>query len=330
LQHAEDGLAQLEAQRRHAYAASAYALLAALHAALGRLDRARDMSEMLLKRLDSLQIPQVAVNCTAAAALVFSEFGDVAALEGVVALDERMPPCELGPRGFGTKFETACRLALWRGDLAGLRAKAAEAMAASRQHTEAMLPSLLVVYMLQLRAETAAGCFDAAAALRERIAAHPLATIQVEARAVVERAQAAEQLACGDAARALSILVALIERTALGREHARARIDAAWLLVEAGDQPRAAALLAGAGTWRNEHPAGLAAQARLCHASGQADRARELQQQALDRFRGTQPVEHEALALAYATAACAEAPPLPRLARLACDSWLPAMAPSPP
>ena len=325
LQHAEDALAQLEAQRRHAYAASAHALLAALHAALGRLDRARHISAMLLDRLDSLQIPQVAVNCTAAAALVFSEFGDVAALEGVVALDERMAPCELGPRGTGTKFETACHLALWRGDLAGLRATADEALAASRQHAEAMLPSLLAVSMLQLRGETAAGCFDAAAALRDRIAAHPLATIQVEAQAVVQRAQAAEQLARGDAAGALSTLLALIERTALGREHARARIDAAWLQLEAGHTLRAAALLAGAGAWRNEHPAGLAAQARLCHAHGQVDQACALQQQALDRFRGAAPAVHQALLLAYAAPSAVQAPALPPLGRLASDSWLPAL-----
>jgi DNA-binding winged helix-turn-helix (wHTH) protein/tetratricopeptide (TPR) repeat protein len=329
LQFAEEGLTYLEAQRRHVYAASAHALLAPLHAALGRLDRAREMAQMLLKRLESLQIPQVVVICTASAARVFSEFGDTAALEGVIALDERLTPGNLGPRVAGPKFEAVCHLALWRGDLAGLRATAARTMALSQQHTEAMLASVLSVVLLQLRAEAAAGCFDAAAALREQIAAHPLATVQVEVQAVLERARAAEQLARGDAAGALATLLALVDRTSLGREHARARIDAAWLLVEAGDQSHAAALLAGAGAWRNEHPAGLAAQARLCHANGQADRARELQQQALDRFRGTVPAVHQALLQTYGAPTCAEASALPRLARLASDSWLPAMAPAP-
>lgn len=121
----------------------------------------------------------------------------------------------------------------------------------------------------------------------------------------------------------MSTLLALIARTAFGREHARARIDAAWLLAEAGDTARAAALLAGAATWRNEHPAGLAAQARVAHANGQADEARELQQQALDRFRGPAPAVHLELLQAYAAPAGADAPALPRLARLASDSWLP-------
>jgi DNA-binding winged helix-turn-helix (wHTH) protein/tetratricopeptide (TPR) repeat protein len=332
LQHAEEGLAHLEAQRRHVYAASAQALLAPLHAALGRFDRAREMAQSLLKRLDALQIPQVVVICTAAAARVFSEFGDVAAVQDVIALDERLTPGDLGPRVAGPKLEALCHRALWQGDLAALRATADHATALSQQHTEAMLASVLAVYLLQLRAETAAGCFDQAAAVRERILAHPLATVQVEVQAVLDRARAAEQLARGDADGALSTLLALIGRTALGREHARARTDAAWLLAEAGDTARGASLLGAVPSWRNEHPAGLAAQARKAHADGQSDKARQLQQQALDRFRGTPPAVHLALLQAYAAAAGADAaarplpsprPLVPRLARLATDSWLP-------
>ena len=120
----------------------------------------------------------------------------------------------------------------------------------------------------------------------------------------------------------MSTLLALIARTAFGREHARARIDAAWLLAEAGNTARATALLAGAVTWRSEHPAGLAALARLASATGQADLARELQQQALDRFRGTAPVLHRTLLQAYA-AQSSQAAALQPLARLATDSWLP-------
>ena len=318
LQHAEAGLAQLEAQRRHAYAAAANALLVNVHAALGRLDRACGMVEKLFARLDSLQYNDAAVICTATATRVFSELGDMAAMQRAAALGERLTAGDTGPRVAGPKWEAACHLALWRGDLAGLRAAVAQAMAAPRQHPEA----LMLMLLLQLRAETAAGCFDAAAAVRGRIAAHPLASPQVEVQAVVERARAAAQLAHGDAAGAVSTLLALIARTTFGREHARARIDAAWLLAEAGDTARAAALLAGAATWRNEHPAGLAAQARLCHANGQAEQARALQQQALDRFRGTVPAVHQALLQAYAAPAT-EAPAPQPLARLAADSWLP-------
>ena len=322
LQHAEDALAILEAQRHHAYAALAHALLTGLHAALGRFDRARDMAQTLLRRLVSLQMPQAVVLGMASAARVFSEFGDVAALRRAVALGEHLNNDELGPRVAGPKLETACCLALSRGDLAGLRATVAEAVAVARQHPEALMSML----MMQLRAETVAGCFGAAAAVRERIAAHPLATVQVEVQAVVGRAHAAEQLSRGDAAGALSTLLALIDCTPMGREHARARIDAAWLLVEAGEKPRAKAMLAGSGAWRNEHPAGLAAQARLAHASGQADKARELQQQALDRFCGEAPAVHPALLQAYAEASGGSAEvPLPGLSRLASDSWLPAL-----
>jgi DNA-binding winged helix-turn-helix (wHTH) protein/tetratricopeptide (TPR) repeat protein len=326
LQHGEEALARLEAQRRHGYAALALVRLVPLHAALGRLDRALGISTMLLERLQSLQIPQVAVLGIASAACVHGELGDLPALEALVALEERLAPGELGPRVAGAKFETACQLALCRGDLAGLRATAAQALAVSRQHPEAMLSSLLVVSLLLLRAEAAAGRFDATAAVRERIAAHPLAAICVEVSAALDRARAADQLTRGDAAGALSTLLAQVDRATLGREQVRARIDAAWLLVEAGDLPRAAALLTGSGAWRSEHPAGLAAQARLAHANGQGAKACELQQQALDRFRGPPPAVHQALLRAYATPSgpdAAAGPSTPRLTRLATDSWLP-------
>jgi hypothetical protein len=47
------------------------------------------------------------------------------------------------------------------------------------------------------------------------------------------------------------------------------------------------------------------------------------QEQALSRFRGKVPAIHEALREAYAQAAGFEKPELPRLKRLASDSWLP-------
>jgi DNA-binding winged helix-turn-helix (wHTH) protein len=321
LQHVQDGLAFLESNRQQAYAEMARAMLANLQSALGRHDRALELAGALLARLTALQSPQVAVINAALVARTCSEFGDLPMVQRAVELAESMTPSDLGPRITMPKLEAACHRALWRGDLAGLRHTVAQATAAPRQHPEAMLQ----MHLLQLRVEAAAGCFEAAAAVRERLAAHPLANVQVEAQAVVERAQAAEQLARGDAAGALATLLALVLHMPFGREHARARIDAAWLLAEAGDAARAATMLAGSGAWRHEHPAGLAAQARLCHANGEADKAHALQQQALDRFRGTVPEVHQALLGAYAVPTPAEPAPLPRLARLASDSWLPAL-----
>ena len=321
-ERAETALAQLEAQRRHAYAAAAHGLLVNVQAALGRLDRARGMVDALLARLPALQYADAATMCTATVVRVFSEFGDAAGMQRAAELGERLAGTDPNARAAGPKWEAACHLALWRGDLAGVRATVAQAVQAPRQHPEA----LMLMLLLHLRAEAAAGCFDAAAVVRQRIAAHPLAAVQVEVQVVLERARAAEQLSLGDAAGALSTLLALVDRTAFGREHARARIDAAWLLSEAGDAERAAALLSGAASWRHEHPAGLAAQARMAHAKGQADEACRLQQQALDRFRGTGPAVHRALLQAYAAPAGADAAarvPIPRLARLASDSWLP-------
>ena len=321
-ERAETALAQLEAQRRHAYAAGAHGLLVNVQAALGRFDRARGMVDALLARLPALQYADAATMCTATVVRVFSEFGDTAGMQRVAELGERLAGSDPDPRAAGPKWEAACHLALWRGDLAGVRATVAQAVQAPRPHPEA----LMLVLMLQLRAETAAGSFEAAAAVRQRMAEHPLASVQAEVQAVLERARAAEQLARGDAAAALSTLLALVDRTSFGREHARARIDASWLLSEAGDAERAAALLAGAGSWRHEHPAGLAAQARRAHAAGQAAQARAFQQQALERFGGAAPAVHQALLQAYAALAGTDpsaAMPVPRLARLATDSWLP-------
>jgi DNA-binding winged helix-turn-helix (wHTH) protein/tetratricopeptide (TPR) repeat protein len=324
LQHAHDALALLEANRQQANADMARALLANLQSALGRHERALEGAEALLARLSALQNPQITVINAVLAARTFSEFGDVVMVQRAVELAESMTPGDLGPRIAMPKMEAACHLALWRGDLDGLRHLVAQAAAAPRQHPEAMLQ----MHLLHLRVEAAAGCFDAAIAVRERLAAHPLAKVQVEAQGVVERAQAAEQLARGDAAGALSTLLALVLHMPFGREHARARIDAAWLMAEAGDTARAATMLAGAGAWRHEHPAGLAAQARLCHARGQTGEAQALQQQAVDRFRGTPPAVHLALLQAYAAPAAAASTGLPRPARLATDSWLPAMQPA--
>jgi DNA-binding winged helix-turn-helix (wHTH) protein/tetratricopeptide (TPR) repeat protein len=323
LERAEAALAQLEAQRRHAYAAGAHALLLNVHAALGRLDHACGMVDALLARLHTLQYADVVTYGTTTAVRVFSEFGDAAGMQRAAELGERLSTSQRpNPRAAGPRWEAACHLALWRGDLAAVRASVAQAVQAPQQHDEALMSML----MLQLRAETAAGCFDAAAAVRERMAAHPLAAVQVEVQAVMERARAAEQLARGDADGALSTLLPLVDRTSFGREHARARIDAAWLLAEAGDTGRAAAMLSGAANWRNEHPAGLAAQARKAHAHGHAEKAREFQQRALDRFRGAAPAVHQTLLQAYAAPAGTDpsAPmAVPRLACLASDSWLP-------
>ena len=327
LQHVQDGLAHLESNRQLAYAEMARALLANLQAALGRHERALELAGALLARLTALQNPQVAVINAVLAARTFSEFGDLAMVQRAVELGESMTPGDLGPRIAMPKLEAACHLALWRGDLDGLRRLVAQAAAAPRQHPEAMLQ----MHLLHLRVEAAAGCFDAAAAVRERLAAHPLAPVQVEAQGVEQRALAAAQVARGDAAGALSTLLALVVHMPFGREHARARIDAAWLLAEAGDTARAATTLAGAGAWRHEHPAGLATQARLCHAQGRAGEALALQQQAVDRFRGAVPAVHQALLGAYAAVAPgqpAALPPLPRLARLASDSWLPELRPA--
>jgi DNA-binding winged helix-turn-helix (wHTH) protein/tetratricopeptide (TPR) repeat protein len=326
LQHVQDGLALLEAQRRQAYAEVGRALLANLHSVLGRHDRARELAEVLLERVGTLQGPQQVVISALMAARVFSEFGDTAAVQRALALAESRTPGDLGPRVAGPKWEMACILALCRGDLAALRATVARAATAPQQHPEALMSK----YLLQLRIESAAGCFDAAAAVRQQIAAHPLAAVQAEVAAVLRRAQAAEQLARGDVRGALATLWALVDHMPFGREQARARIDAAWLLAEAGELPRAAALLAGAGAWRHEHPAGLAAQARLSHAHGLTGEAQSLQQQALDRFRGPAPAVHLALRQAYAAPAAAGSPGLPRLACLASDSWLPALQPAPP
>ena len=127
LQHVQDGLALLEAQRRQAYAEVGRALLANLHSALGRHERARELAEVLLERVGALQGPQQAVISALMAARVFSEFGDAAAVQRALALAEGRTPGDLGPRVAGPKWETACHLALWRGDLAGLRATVAQA-----------------------------------------------------------------------------------------------------------------------------------------------------------------------------------------------------------
>ena len=140
------------------------------------------------------------------------------------------------------------------------------------------------------------------------------------ARALQLHAQAAAACSQGRPEAAHEALEQLIALNLDGRLQACARLDAAWLLLQQGRAEAASGHLLAAGAWPTEHPAGLAAQARLHHAQGQRSMAVHLQRLALRQFRGAPPSAHQALLQAYLS----DGEGLPVLPVLLTDSWLPA------
>ncbi|HET9644979.1 MAG TPA: winged helix-turn-helix domain-containing protein, partial [Burkholderiaceae bacterium] len=229
-QRMKDAVSQMKAHRLRGYATVGTARLASMNATLGTLDRAHKEAEEVLTDLEALEHPEHVAICSDALARVLCESGDVKGLERLTSIAERLTSGGFDPRVLGPKAVALAHLALWRGDLTGLRGIVDRAVAARPQQAE----PLLMLYWLHLRALSAARCFDETASVRERIRSHPISAFHVESRAAVTRSLAAEHHAWGDHEAALSMLNTLICQTSFGREHARARIDAAWLLAELG------------------------------------------------------------------------------------------------
>jgi len=120
------------------------------------------------------------------------------------------------------------------------------------------------------------------------------------------RAQLAHAL--GDGVQALELLQAAIATTRPGWWHAHARLDAAWLLLEARREDAAATAVAPLGPWLREHPAGRLVAAGLEAAAGCAEAARAAQARLAAEVSGALRGYVEALA-----ASPADAPLAPRL-----------------
>jgi len=119
-----------------------------------------------------------------------------------------------------------------------------------------------------------------------------------------------------DARRALNDVV---DTAPMGVWRAYACLDAAWLSIEAGEPAAARQLVRDLGTWLEEHPVGIAVDARLKYATGRYADAQQAQRRHAAIVESAVPAYYDELDRAYSSAAAQppaspiRLPPIPRL-----------------
>jgi hypothetical protein len=89
----------------------------------------------------------------------------------------------------------------------------------------------------------------------------------------------------------------------MGLWRSLACLDAAWLHLQADNVPAARRMLRDLGPWLNEHPMGMAVDARFKYATGQFAAAHEAHQRYARTIQTEMPVDHAELAALYSAAA---------------------------
>lgn len=176
--------------------------------------------------------------------------------------------------------------------------------------------------------EMAVGTVATMARVRFAIEQSERQVAQPDLRAAQGRLQAASLHLAGDQQAALSVLTALVAETPAGRLSNWTRVDAAWLHLELGQAKDAESLLNAAPAWRDRHPSGVTALARLRAEQGAHADASRLQAQALSSWTGVPHPAHQAIAKLHAAAAAASharrggSGSLPKLPRLLSTTWI--------
>lgn len=135
------------------------------------------------------------------------------------------------------------------------------------------------------------------------------------------REAAARALQAGEAAAALQLLLDGAAMAPIGRTLATLRLDAAWLLCEAGDLERARMLWQATAGYGVEHPLGRSVRARVAAGDGDFATAALWQARALAAWGGLPPSCQAALARHYEAAVTGRATVTAPLGRLASTSW---------
>jgi len=135
--------------------------------------------------------------------------------------------------------------------------------------------------------------------------------------------EALQMHASGRRALALERLHASAEAAPMGLWRANACIDSAWLWIEAGDLARARKLMRDLGSWIDEHPIGMALDARLNYANGNFAAAAATQQRLLQMIPVDEAGYHLELSRRYTDAALRSPTSIPSLPP---TPWLPTRA----
>jgi DNA-binding winged helix-turn-helix (wHTH) protein/tetratricopeptide (TPR) repeat protein len=314
----ERALSTLRATRRDAFAMQTLARLGECNAALGLYRLAESQCKEALASISRLQNAQAAAAIVGHAAGVLASRGGVAeverALEHAQALTQDPRPGIHGPLAVAQGWRD-----FLRGDRTELRQRA-RALAADSRIARANVYSLLALW---LRAEDLAQDAEAIAQARAFIGQYAERAAAPYLWGVSLFSSVRESCAQGDIDAALASLGTIIEARPFGQLHSIARLNAAWLQLERGETADARRLLDDAGAWSIEHPAGLATQARLAWAEGDAAQAVSLQRRAMSTFRGPAARWHQAQLDAYLSTDASMA--LPVMPRPISESFFPVM-----
>lgn len=316
----ERALAILRATRRDAFAMQTLARLAEAHAAAGEF-RAAELhcKEALasVPRIQSRNAQSAAAIVGHVVAVLVSRGGAAEverALEQAGALLNDPRPSVRGPLAVAEAWRD-----FLRGDRAAVRQRA-RALAADRRVARRHQHALLGLWLrAEDLAQDPAGIAQARACI-EQCAGSATAPYLW---GVTQLSRVREACAGGDVDAALGLMEQIIEARPYGHLHSLARLNAAWLHLERGDAVAAGRLLDDAGAWSTEHPAGLAAQARLAWVRGDAAQAVSLQRRAMSTFRGPPVRWHQAQLEAYLSKDASMA--MPPLSRPISESFFPVM-----
>ncbi len=196
-------------------------------------------------------------------------------------------------------FRLVCRaqLALARRD----GRAAARLLARARDEAQAGGEPLQLHFVMPLlvAAQVAAGELLAAEQGCQAIEALPGLARDAHLRAALLHGRAQIAHAQGDAGAALRRLQQAADAAPPGWWNAHARMDAAWLLLEAGQAEEAAARVDGLDGWLAEYPAGRAVWARLCQLRGHHEEARSTHALLVASFEAEPSPAYAALGQAY-------------------------------
>lgn len=296
-------------------------LLALVDLHLGLFDEARRLCAEAMDnlRLDQLRTYDGAV--TAGVGMILLQLGCFAAVDRIAGrLVAAFDGDDVKPVPFHVGVGCA---AIARGDLASAREHflVAVGRAGVWPGVSYRLRCLHALLHLELAHGDASGLETCRDAFERLECGRDLA----EWRAGVRYIAAAMHLLRDERADALRVLQHIATALPMTMSSQMAHLDAAWLLLEEGRADEARQVMAGAPTWRDGHPAGLALKARLQAALGQFDEAAQLQGEALARYHLPPHAIHAALGAQYRRARSrhvgAAKTAFPCLPRLLCATW---------
>jgi len=232
-------------------------------ASLGRFRMAEQHGEAGLAISRSLQVPTDTAVSAMLLCGVYRQLRKPTSLARVLAILESVDTGD-APRNDGFRLVGRAHYALASGQLAS----AAELLAQAASEAEAKGQEMQLHFVLPLLAGALihADRLHAADDACRRIAALSKLARDRNLQGALWHGEAQLAHARGHRERAIALLRKARDVTPLGWWNAHARIDGAWLCIEQGHLQEAGAMLRGLEAWLDEHPAGMAVWARLCHA----------------------------------------------------------------